>query len=221
MAEDKRSLRGRHQCGCKFTVYEAKYILKQFCVDSIIGSLKTAVESDLVCLGELPQIMQLLLLAIFLHIIIIFFFKLFHSILWVPWRIQDHFRKQRIGGPAYRPIFGNTAEIGRMYADAQSKPMSLDHDILHRVAPFYHEWSGLYGRTFLFWFGSKPRLAIADPDMIKEVLMDSGGSFQKAGQDPSTKLFFGQGLASLAGDKWALHRRIANQAFKMERVKVM
>ena len=51
--------------------------------------------------------------------------------------------------------------------------------------------------------------------------MDSGGSFQKAGLDPSTKLFFGQGLATSTGDKWALHRRIANQAFKMERVKVI
>ncbi|XP_062160234.1 cytochrome P450 734A1-like isoform X2 [Alnus glutinosa] len=162
--------------------------------------------------------MQLLLLVIFL-LIIIYLFKLFHSILWVPWRIQDHFRKQRIRGPAYRPIFGNTAEIRRMYAQAQSKPMSLDHDILHRVAPFYHEWSALYGRTFLYWFGSKPRLAIADPDMIKEALMDTGVSFEKTQIDPSTKLFFGQGLAWVTGEKWAFHRRIANQAFKMERVK--
>jgi cytochrome P450 len=108
-----------------------------------------------------------------------------------------------------------------MYAQAQSKPMSLDHDILHRVAPFYHEWSALYGRTFLYWFGSKPRLAIADPDMIKEALMDTGVSFEKTQIDPSTKLFFGQGLAWVTGEKWAFHRRIANQAFKMERVKVM
>jgi cytochrome P450 len=57
--------------------------------------------------------------------------------------------------------------------------------------------------------------------MIKEALMDTGLSFQKTQIDPSTKLFYGQGLAWVTGEKWAFHRRIANQAFKMERVKVM
>ncbi len=92
--------------------------------------------------------MQFLLLAIFF--LIILFLKLLYSITWVPWRIQEHFRKQGIRGPAYRPIFGNTGEIRRMGAQAKSKSMAwLDHDILHRVAPFYYELSAVYGRTFL------------------------------------------------------------------------
>ena len=163
--------------------------------------------------------MQFLLLVIFLFVL--FFFKLLHSILWVPWRIQYHFHKQGIRGPGYRPIFGNTAEIRRMYTQAQSNSMPLEHDIIHRVAPFYYEWSALYGRTFLYWFGTKPRLAIADPDMIKEALMNTGASFERIGFDPLTKLFFGQGLLALRGEKWAHHRRILNQVFKMETVKVM
>ena len=115
--------------------------------------------------------MQFLLLAIFIFLVS-FFLKFLHSIIWVPWKIQAHFRKQGIRGPGYRLIFGNTAEIRRMYAEAQSKSMSLDHDIIHRVVPFYYEWSALYGKSFLYWFGTKPRLAIADPDMIK------GGTFE-------------------------------------------
>lgn len=161
--------------------------------------------------------MQLLLPVIFL--LIIAFLKLLRSIICVPWRIQQHFRKQGVRGPVYRPGFGNAAEIGRMYEQAQAKPMLVSHNILHRVAPFYHEWSALYGRTFLYWFGLRPRLAIADPDMIKEVLMDTGTTFDKIDTNPSIKMFLGQGLASVTGETWALHRRIANHAFKIERVK--
>jgi len=57
--------------------------------------------------------------------------------------------------------------------------------------------------------------------MIKEVLMNTGdGSFQKARNNPLARLLFGQGLNGLDGEEWALHRRIANQAFMIERVKV-
>jgi len=51
--------------------------------------------------------------------------------------------------------------------------------------------------------------------------MNTGdGSFQKARNNPLAKLLFGQGLNGLDGEEWALHRRIANQAFMIERVKV-
>lgn len=78
----------------------------------------------------------------------------------------------------------------------------------------------MYGKNFLYWFGPKPRLAIADPDMIKEVLMNTSGSFQKIPFTPLTKILFGEGLVGLEGDQWAFHRRVVNQAFKMEKVKV-
>ncbi|KAH7524068.1 hypothetical protein FEM48_Zijuj06G0079300 [Ziziphus jujuba var. spinosa] len=106
-----------------------------------------------------------------------------------------------------------------MFAEDQPKLSPMDNDVVQFASPFYHRWSCMYGKTFLYWFGPKPRLAIADPDMIKEVLMNMSGSFGRRGFNPSTKLLFGQGLVGLDGDKWALHRRIVNQAFSMERVK--
>ncbi|KAJ6378689.1 hypothetical protein OIU78_028835 [Salix suchowensis] len=74
---------------------------------------------------------------------------------------------------------------------------------------------------FLFWYGIKPRLVISDPDMIKEVLMNNkiAGSIEKLALNPLRKILFGEGLVVLEGEKWALHRRIANQAFNLERVK--
>lgn len=144
---------------------------------------------------------------VFLAIIL---FKFVHSKLWVPWRIQTHFRKQgMIKGPPYRPITGNTNNIHRLDAEAQEKAM-----------PYIHQWSEEYGKTFVYWFGSTPRLTISDLDVIKEVLMNTNGSFTKTKASRFVKFLIGKGLAGLDGEKWALHRRIANQAFTVERVKV-
>lgn len=106
-----------------------------------------------------------------------------------------------------------------MYAEVKSKSISFGHDILHRVAPHYHRWSSDYGKTFVWWFGPIPRLGIADPELIKEVLMNTSGCYGKIGLNPLSKLLFGDGLVVLEGEKWALHRRISNQVFNMERVK--
>ncbi|KAG4147047.1 hypothetical protein ERO13_D05G198800v2 [Gossypium hirsutum] len=160
------------------------------------------------------------LTLLFISFLCICVLKFVYSIIWIPWRIQNHFQKQGVRGPGYRPIFGNSAEIQRLYKEVKLKPAPVDHhDVLHRVAPFYHRWSGMYGTPFLYWFGSKPRLGISDPDMIKEVTINTSGSFDKLGFNPMSRMLFGQGLVGLKGEEWALHRRIANQAFNMERVK--
>ncbi|XP_021285150.1 cytochrome P450 734A1 [Herrania umbratica] len=160
------------------------------------------------------------LVLFFIAFLCICLLKLVYAIVWIPWKIQNHFKKQGVTGPGYRPIVGNSAEIRRLFAEALSKPAPLHHhDVLHRVAPFYHRWSNMYGKPFLYWFGSKPRLGISDPDMIKEVAMNTGGAFDKIGFNPMSRMLFGQGLVGLEGEEWAFHRRIANQAFSMERVK--
>ena len=58
------------------------------------------------------------------------------------------------------------------------------------------------------------------PDIVKEILTKSNGSFEKISLKPLARPLFGQGLAGLSGQKWVIHRRIANHAFNMERVKV-
>ncbi|XP_030545373.1 cytochrome P450 734A1-like [Rhodamnia argentea] len=154
-----------------------------------------------------------------LLLILILLSKFTYSNLWIPLKLQRHFAKQGVRGPGYRPVLGNTAEINRLAMEAQSKSLRFDHRILHRVAPFYYHWSLKYGKTFVYWFGSRPRLGISDPDMIKEVLMNTGRSYDHIGFNPQARLLFGQGLIGLVGKKWAVHRRIANQAFTMERVR--
>lgn len=137
--------------------------------------------------------------------------------IYLPLKFEKHFRKQGIRGPGYRLIYGNTEEIKQQISEAESKSIPFNHNILHRIAPHYYNWSAVYGKTFLWWFGSKPRLAISDPDIIKGLFVNK--AVDKVEFDPQTKQLFGQGLVGLRGEQWALHRKIANQAFNMEVVK--
>jgi len=57
--------------------------------------------------------------------------------------------------------------------------------------------------------------------MIKEILLKTGEWFERIDPNPSVKQFFGEGILVLKGERWAMHRAIANQAFKIERVKVI
>ncbi|XP_057445446.1 cytochrome P450 734A1-like [Lotus japonicus] len=165
--------------------------------------------------------MMNLAITVAVAFLVVYLLKILYSVLWVPWRIQCHFQKQGIGGPGYRPIIGNSSEIRRFYAEAKSEASASPsvHDIVKRVLPFYHGWSCLYGKTFLYWFGSAPRLAISDPDMIKEVLVNKGGEYGRVPYNPHSKLLFGKGLGGLEGDQWTFHRRIINMAFNMELIK--
>ncbi|KAK4263956.1 hypothetical protein QN277_029303 [Acacia crassicarpa] len=161
----------------------------------------------------------MILLFITLILILTYSVKIFISSFWVPWKIQSDFHKQGIRGPDYRPIVRNSGEIRWLYAESQSMPIPFGHDIIKRAIPFYHKWSNMYGKAFLYWFGSKARLAISDPDMVKEVFMNKGGEIGKVPYNPQSKLLFGQGLVGLEGDQWAFHRRIINQAFNLELIK--
>lgn len=157
--------------------------------------------------------------ALLLLILFTFLLKSIYSIIWVPLKIQHQFRRQGVRGPTYRPIFGNIRDIQRMVGEAQAKRTTLCHDITHRLIPFYYEWSETYGKTFLYWFGTRPRLAISEPDMVKEVLLNTSGSFDKIDANPLSRILIGEGSGGLKGQKWAIHRKITNQAFPMEKVK--
>ncbi|XP_015071474.1 cytochrome P450 734A1 [Solanum pennellii] len=161
--------------------------------------------------------MYLTVFTILLFLPVTFLFKFIYSVIYLPLKFEKHFRKQGIRGPGYRLIYGNTEEIKQQISEAESKSIPFNHNVLHRIAPHYYNWSAIYGKTFLWWFGSKPRLAISDPDIIKGLFMNK--AVDKVEFDPQTKQLFGQGLVGLRGEQWALHRKIANQAFNMEVVK--
>jgi len=153
-------------------------------------------------------------------LLLVFIARITYSIILLPWIISRHFHKQGIRGPSYRLIKGNSDEIRRMFAEVQSKPMDLCHDIVHRVCPSYHRWAPLYGKIVLSWYGSEPRLIISDPIIIKEALLKTGELFEKLDPNPLLKRFYGEGILFSKGKKWTIYRSIASHAFKIERSKV-
>lgn len=75
------------------------------------------------------------------------------------------------------------------------------------------------GKISFCWMGTKPRLTIMDPRLIKEVLANKDGHFQKPSLNPQI-LILTRGLTTLQDEKWAAHRRIINPAFHLEKLKV-
>lgn len=74
------------------------------------------------------------------------------------------------------------------------------------------------GKNSFIWFGNVPRLNIADPELIREILMRPR-DFHKPGPDFIGQTILG-GLFLLEDDTWAKHRKILNAAFHLDKLKV-
>ncbi|CAI9116785.1 OLC1v1018026C2 [Oldenlandia corymbosa var. corymbosa] len=162
----------------------------------------------------------ILLLAFFLALILLVIIFITYSIIWIPYKIQRQFYRQGIKGPGYHPIYGNTPEFKQEFDRTYTKPVgSFSHDIVHRLDPPYHKWTALYGKTVLFWQGIVPWIILSEPEMLKEVYLNKSGHIVRGKISPPVDLLFGQGLFNLGGDKWSLHRKVANPAFMIDQVK--
>lgn len=75
------------------------------------------------------------------------------------------------------------------------------------------------GKISMYWAGTRPRLIIMDPEMMKEILSNKLGHIQKPPLNPLI-LILTRGLTTLEGEQWAKRRRMVNPAFHLERLKV-
>ncbi|KAJ3676335.1 hypothetical protein LUZ60_003747 [Juncus effusus] len=162
--------------------------------------------------------MSLLFLTTLLFLLF-FLSRYLYKQIYLPYLLSLHFSRQNITGPPRRLISGNQPDYRSILSKSQSiRFSSIHHDIIDRVAPFFSQWIAQFGRPFVYWFGSTPRLVITDPDLVKTVLMDMETFGKTNGRNPLARQLLG-GLVSLDGSKWAHHRRIIAPAFNMERVK--
>ncbi|XP_058082239.1 cytochrome P450 709B1-like [Magnolia sinica] len=148
--------------------------------------------------------------------------KLFQNLVWRPHALTRWFEKQGITGPSYTFISGSLKEIQGLKKLANEKVLDThSHDIIPRVMPHYYKWFSLHGDMFLYWFGTRPRVCITEPELAKEVLSNKSGFYTKAKARPSLAAILGKGLVLVEGDDWVRHRKVVNPAFHMEKLKVM
>ncbi|KAJ3685044.1 hypothetical protein LUZ61_014208 [Rhynchospora tenuis] len=137
-----------------------------------------------------------------------------------PRRLDRALRNQGLRGTVYRPLAGDLNENARLNKEARAKPMPLSHDITPRVAPHLHRTMKELGKNCFTWFGPYPRVTIMDPELVREILSNKFGHFEKQKIGPVGRLL-ADGVSNHEGEKWAKHRRILNPAFHVEKLKRM
>lgn len=76
------------------------------------------------------------------------------------------------------------------------------------------------GKNFLHWPGARAELVVSEPELINEMLNDRGQYFCKSDVDVYLKKILGEGILTSEGEKWIKLRKIANQAFHAESLRV-
>ncbi|XP_043716838.1 cytokinin hydroxylase-like [Telopea speciosissima] len=139
-----------------------------------------------------------------------------------PRYIKKIMEKQGVYGPKPQFLVGNIMDMASLIGNSTSKDMDwIDHNIVGRLLPHYVAWSKQYGKRFIYWVGSEPRMCLTEIDMIKELLSSkycqvSGKSWI---QRQGTKHFIGKGLLMANGNDWYHQRHIVAPAFMADKLK--
>ncbi|KAI4997957.1 hypothetical protein ZWY2020_053299 [Hordeum vulgare] len=82
------------------------------------------------------------------------------------------------------------------------------------VQPHFRKWIPVHGRTFLYWFGARPSMCVADVNVVKQVLPNRSGMYPKKIRNPHIARLLSKGLVLADGDDWKYHRKVIHPAFK-------
>ncbi|TMW84948.1 hypothetical protein EJD97_024086 [Solanum chilense] len=139
----------------------------------------------------------------------------------IPKRITKIMEKQGVRGPKPRFLVGNIIDMASLVSESTSNDMdSIHHDIVTRLLPHYVAWSKIYGKRFVFWNGTEPRMCLSEADLIKEFFSKYNSVSGKSWlQQQGSKHFIGRGLLMANGDDWYHQRHIVAPAFIGEKLK--
>ncbi|XP_066309240.1 cytochrome P450 CYP72A616-like [Miscanthus floridulus] len=146
--------------------------------------------------------------------------RVLESTLIVPRRLGRALQSQGLRGTTYRFPFGDLKELARLSMAARAKPMPLSHDITPRVNRLYYNVIREHGKISVTWLGPTPRVIVNDPKLVREIMANKFGHFQKRKHTGIVRRL-SNGLVNHEGEKWAAHRKIINPAFHLEKLKKM
>ncbi|KAL8544469.1 hypothetical protein ACS0TY_004866 [Phlomoides rotata] len=146
------------------------------------------------------------------------FVKLLDFLWFRPRKIEKILRNQGLDGSPYRPFLGDLKDYIRVIKEKQSRSIEFLDDILPHIYGYYHSILTNHGPNSFFWLGPNPRLIIADPKLVKEIL-SKPDVYQKPFPEHGKRI--SGGLNYLEGEKWTKHRKIVNSAFHLDKLKSM
>ena len=73
----------------------------------------------------------------------------------------------------------------------------------------------------MIWAGPTPMVILGDPKLVREVLSNKFGHFRKPKLPANLIKMIADGLSNHDGEKWAVHRKIINHGFHLEKLKVL
>ncbi|XP_021775940.1 cytochrome P450 CYP72A219-like [Chenopodium quinoa] len=161
------------------------------------------------------------ILAVLGLFVVAFIVKMVNAIVLKPKWQESVLRKQGINGTTFQLWGGERARLSQLKVNGiSSMPKTLSHDILSCSHPIESHLMEKYGKMFFYWTGTVPRIVLMEPKLIREMLTNKSGEFQKPAINGFTRLFVA-GVSSLNGDKWAMHRKLLNPAFHMAKLQGM
>ncbi|CAD6237787.1 unnamed protein product [Miscanthus lutarioriparius] len=141
--------------------------------------------------------------------------RVLESTLIVPRRLGRALQSQGLRGTTYRFPFGDLKELARLAMAARAKPMPpLARHHAARESPL------LQRKISVTWLGPTPRVIVNDPKLVREIMANKFGHFQKRKHTGIVRRL-SNGLVNHEGEKWAAHRKIINPAFHLEKLKKM
>ncbi|KAL8046731.1 hypothetical protein ABFX02_08G192825 [Erythranthe guttata] len=144
--------------------------------------------------------------------------KLVNWLWFKPRELEKILRQQGLNGTPYRPFLGDVKNMMRLNEADKRKTINLSDDTSPHVFGYYYQIIAKYGKNSFMWFGPWPRLNIADPELIKEILSRPDAFQQPL---PETGKILTGGIVFLQDEKWAKHRKIINPAFHIDKLKTM
>ncbi|XP_076941706.1 cytochrome P450 CYP72A219-like [Bidens hawaiensis] len=165
------------------------------------------------------ETMGRVIIAIVVAVILGWGWKLLNWVWLKPKKLEKWLRDEGYKGNPYKLLMGDMIELATIIKEVKLKSIPVTHDITSYALPFDHHIISKYGEKSFVWSGTRPRMYIRDPELIKEILLRPD-EFRKPHPEPFRDSLIG-GLLVTEGHKWIKHRKIVNPAFNLQNLKIM
>ncbi|EYU38223.1 hypothetical protein MIMGU_mgv1a005129mg [Erythranthe guttata] len=127
-----------------------------------------------------------------------------------PKKLELFLRKQGLNGNPYKLLIGDMKQLISVMEKERPVSIQLSDHLPPHILPYYHQTRTKFGENSFIWFGPSPRLVIADPQLMKEILTKPD-VFQKPRPDP-----IGEAIADCSNMVPAIRLSCSNMVDKWE-----